>query len=1070
MSVSKDALTTPTTRKSTNSYVFSSPARDVGWSPGAANTLLGVMFPDDAPNSGYANHLVELNLSPIHRSSRFPLSDSNRGTWNTSPPTMEFGTKGGANGHGDEPSKDACASGTLPPPSSPRPFGKLFPSPLPKSPADPYQGDPCGDGDQRWRGRPGISQPADTRKASDPCLSSPISLISLPRHSISESPVKPRRVPMFPPPANPPLFAYPPNPSHTYMTYRRTKRTARSAPLSPSVCYPSAEPLEDDPFLVRAAEPAGDQLPSTSSIESRAELDPIELAEPTSSFQVTPPGESLHSRLTGINKSSKRPRIPYGRSGALGGHARGANNPTARSKATPRKDRILAAEANLSPPLLRSASSPSLSRSYQNNELEPESPLGLISNTSTQPYISPDINSHPIPRALFPTPSLTLSLDTPSTGSILPTPVHSGLFPSPDITSSPTVMRGRRGKLISRYATLEPDLIGRGELPEIASNYPTVRYTRSSHTRNRDPIIGGAGHRKEPVYEDSASKDTNYRADEDVFLVDQPSASFTHSTEPQSTSATPTSTSKDLIQSPTQPQSPTAAQSSTVKEQKSKRVREENDNGAPTPSKKTKVTGKNNPTEEQSIQDDLFELGLERTTRSQARAVAALLALSASGGNSAPKRVRARGPREEAQNEISEPKEPITPRTSNRLQGLPPSAGETHYRGTGGKNTHRVVGRAPSRVAQVPSGGNISNDTKPKLVTDYSKQAKSTRVRKAGNVDPNQGANHVLETPRAPSELLPRPDSSVVYGSDGNILRRTLPEDLPIHKGCPKWYRRHPVPAYFPDDDPAKSFMFGEMQVPIDSSLVWQLTSRNSTITKPITSWVPNKAPHFNLYTPRFMHGTGISKMALCPICVEPVWRGGENRKVTLNIKTSQYNYHMQYFHGISPKTGLPFSPPIAFRRTKRKPSLVKVCERKIVEEGKCHVCEEWIPIESIKLADVPELYWWKHAACCHGTERLVGDKNPYIEDNVYLKLREFEALNKKEMETTEELSSEGPTGFNAGVGLEDVGEPGEPGARAGAESALANQEILVGEDKLMDSDSDLTDLGVEAEDVDDGE
>jgi len=50
---------------------------------------------------------------------------------------------------------------------------------------------------------------------------------------------------------------------------------------------------------------------------------------------------------------------------------------------------------------------------------------------------------------------------------------------------------------------------------------------------------------------------------------------------------------------------------------------------------------------------------------------------------------------------------------------------------------------------------------------------------------------------------------------------------------------------------------------------------------------------------------------------------------------------------GISASTGLPYSPPIAFRTT-RRPSAGKR-ERREVQEGKCHKCGKWVAIEGIK-------------------------------------------------------------------------------------------------------------------------
>jgi hypothetical protein len=53
------------------------------------------------------------------------------------------------------------------------------------------------------------------------------------------------------------------------------------------------------------------------------------------------------------------------------------------------------------------------------------------------------------------------------------------------------------------------------------------------------------------------------------------------------------------------------------------------------------------------------------------------------------------------------------------------------------------------------------------------------------------------------------------------------------------------------------------------------------------------------------------------------------------------------YYSGISASTGLPFSPPIAYRQTKRLNVGKK--EKSIIQEGKCHKCTKWVAVEGIK-------------------------------------------------------------------------------------------------------------------------
>ncbi|KDQ08394.1 hypothetical protein BOTBODRAFT_118674, partial [Botryobasidium botryosum FD-172 SS1] len=106
-------------------------------------------------------------------------------------------------------------------------------------------------------------------------------------------------------------------------------------------------------------------------------------------------------------------------------------------------------------------------------------------------------------------------------------------------------------------------------------------------------------------------------------------------------------------------------------------------------------------------------------------------------------------------------------------------------------------------------------------------------------------------------------------------------------------------------------------------------------------------------------------------------------------------SYHMQYSHGISPKTGLPFSPPIDFRVTK-KPN-AKLGDKPEVKEGKCHSCKKWIPLVGPRLGEVlvsTRVDLWKHAAACHGYSTLNGESDAYFEDLIFKRLREYGASN----------------------------------------------------------------------------
>ena len=61
--------------------------------------------------------------------------------------------------------------------------------------------------------------------------------------------------------------------------------------------------------------------------------------------------------------------------------------------------------------------------------------------------------------------------------------------------------------------------------------------------------------------------------------------------------------------------------------------------------------------------------------------------------------------------------------------------------------------------------------------------------------------------------------------------------------------------------------------------------------------------------------------------------------------------YHKQYYHGVSSVTGLTFCTPTEFRLTWHcYPSVIadgdrNACHVHLIPEGKCHVCEEFIPL-----------------------------------------------------------------------------------------------------------------------------
>ncbi|THU98531.1 hypothetical protein K435DRAFT_660675 [Dendrothele bispora CBS 962.96] len=152
---------------------------------------------------------------------------------------------------------------------------------------------------------------------------------------------------------------------------------------------------------------------------------------------------------------------------------------------------------------------------------------------------------------------------------------------------------------------------------------------------------------------------------------------------------------------------------------------------------------------------------------------------------------------------------------------------------------------------------------------------------------------------------------------------------------------------------------------------------------------VPRNA--FDLYTPRMVKGKGKDKVGLCPICIESVKRGGEGKKVWLSMKFSAYNYHLQYRHGISASSGQPYLPPIAFRITVRR--FPQKTEKAVIKEGKCHQCKKWVAVEGVKDVEVKvkEMFWWKHAASCHGPSNQ-DVRTIFEQDEYFQKLEGFGA------------------------------------------------------------------------------
>ncbi|KAH7107930.1 hypothetical protein BKA62DRAFT_1098 [Auriculariales sp. MPI-PUGE-AT-0066] len=216
-------------------------------------------------------------------------------------------------------------------------------------------------------------------------------------------------------------------------------------------------------------------------------------------------------------------------------------------------------------------------------------------------------------------------------------------------------------------------------------------------------------------------------------------------------------------------------------------------------------------------------------------------------------------------------------------------------------------------------------------------------------------------------------------GSFSLSTSRTFQPGLEMRSEYPQWYRRFPMISAFKISDPMGDAV---LQTPYRPRMPAGATYNSPTIV-------------YDLYTPRFTRGSGREKQGLCPLCAELPERGGEGTEYWFSMKISAFNYHMCNSHGISASTKLPFSPPIGFRSIRRIGQASKY-EKFAVLEGKCHECEKFIPLESMKIGDVKvrEIYWWKHAAKCH-QGAIEGECDIYYEDEILARVKAWEKVKK---------------------------------------------------------------------------
>ncbi|KAF8752753.1 hypothetical protein RHS01_07334 [Rhizoctonia solani] len=238
---------------------------------------------------------------------------------------------------------------------------------------------------------------------------------------------------------------------------------------------------------------------------------------------------------------------------------------------------------------------------------------------------------------------------------------------------------------------------------------------------------------------------------------------------------------------------------------------------------------------------------------------------------------------------------------------------------------------------------------------------------------------------------------------------RRLPPGVPVHRYLSGLYRRYPV-----------------SQVGLPKEVLAEVPDLDTSVALPPTT-IPNATPFLNLYALA-------AHVALVPINMDcaryaqslPAEVAGASRTDLVAMQTIICSMFMVRFQlpyerhtnlstthllllvspslwqpshdfpflrpsGLSPKTGLPFSPPMAFRSTPRK--TVGAREKAALEEGLCHACQRWIVIEGVKAVEVlvPEIYWWKHASTCHKSRMLDGEGDFYVEDALFKRIVQWQ-------------------------------------------------------------------------------
>jgi len=135
--------------------------------------------------------------------------------------------------------------------------------------------------------------------------------------------------------------------------------------------------------------------------------------------------------------------------------------------------------------------------------------------------------------------------------------------------------------------------------------------------------------------------------------------------------------------------------------------------------------------------------------------------------------------------------------------------------------------------------------------------------------------------------------STDINPSLGTLTQRRLPTDVPYHPQFSLFYLRFPVSSYLRLADGSfvlfAGSQFGQYSR-LNVSCRFPLRAADS---KRVAGIYNEPRDALDLYTPRFVKGSGATKVGVCPICIESPSRGGKGEVVWLSMKFSAYKWHV---------------------------------------------------------------------------------------------------------------------------------------------------------------------------------